>query len=271
MAGNPFDTLGMYDDDLAGVFSKVKKAVKKVAKKAENVVRKVRDKALPSKVAKELSRAAKNPVVRGVALVGAAMVAGPAVAGALKGGAATLAKTAVGKAAVGAGAKAATVVTAKGVAGTVAKAAVSSAAQKAIGKKLTKKQKLAVENQAQLTPDIANTIAKNNAAVMNSPEFQEVVKTMQAAGATPEEIQQAWVNSQNYQQMATYNAAQASYPAIVRQLNSAGIYGQQAEDLARAEALQVGQEAAESVKDNTNTIGKIALIGIPLAFALFGG
>lgn len=263
MSNNPFDTLGMYDDELAGIFSKVKKAVKKVAKKAEKVVTKARDKALPSKVAKELSRAAKNPIVRGAAAAVAVSVGAPMVANALG-------KTVAAKA-----------ITAKSVATTAAKGATKALVKKEVGKKVqshmvarAKKDLVKIQQRGVTTPAAATKVAANINAIARSPELNEVVARMKSAGASDAEIARVWAQSNNYKAVATHSAAQTVYPQIVKQLEDSGMPAPQAQDAARSVALEVGAEAAEKVSESAagkDTLLKVAAIGIPLAFAAFGG
>lgn len=261
---NPFDTLGMYDNEMHGLFSKVKKAVKKVAKKVEKVGRAVRDKTLPSKVSKELSRAAKNPIVKGAALAVAATFAGPLVAGA----ASKLGVTVATKA-----------ITAKTIATGAIKGAAKGLIKKEVGKKLTKKQqeaqkKIAEEQAKQLQlSQTALTNAANTAnQIIKSPEVQNTVGTMIDSGATPGQVVSTWVNSQNYHNVASQNAAAAVYPQIYDNFIRSGATPEMAQNLATQAAQEVGEDAANTVKANTGTDwGKIAAIGLPVAAALLIG
>ncbi len=255
MAKNPFDTLGMYSDsELSGIGSKLKKAVKKVSRVAEKRVTTVRDKVLPKRVAKELSRAAKNPVVRGAALAVAGTFAAPLIMGG------------------GAG------ISASSVASTVAKSAAKTTVKTAIGKKLSKDAQRRAAASARKNATVAKAkidtknVAANAKEIAQAPEMMDLVNTLKEGGATPKQVLATWTGSDLYKDAATMNAADAVYPQLYEQFIASGADPATAQALATDTAIKVGSDAAETVaKDSGGANYKFLAVAIPVAAALFFG
>ncbi len=289
MAGNPFDTLGMYDNDLGGFFSSVKKAIKKVTKPIEKVVKKVtkpiekvhekivsqvvkiapksvrapltqaltsknpvkavmgvhntgktlthevEKKVLPAKVREAKAKLQNDPRVKGVAKAVASVFVTPVVADYFVDNSITTPAPSESK---------------------------KSKAFKTVKKGLDKVPKKAREK-----------IDKDLTSIKDSPEFQEILNTMRDAGASKSQVVTTWTGSENYQNVATINAANAVYQQLYDEYIAAGASPEIADKLAKEQAMLIGNQAATEVAEKTSG-GNGALllaVGIPVAFALFGG
>lgn len=245
---NPFDTLGMYDGELSGVFSKLKKGLKKI----EKTHKKMRKKVLPKKVVKATDKIRKNKYVRGAALAVATVFAAPVVGAALGIGA-------------GAGAGA---ITAKGIATTVGKSLIKTKLQSAVKKKLTKKQQRALKKHAEKTaltsnPEAVATIAN---AVASSPEVAEVIANMRAQGFSDVQIADAWKNSDAYKTAATSAVSQAVYPSVKSEYIAQGVPEMQAREMAEATTAEIAEDAVNT--GGKTGVGAALAVGLPLLMFL---
>jgi hypothetical protein len=227
---NPFD-LGYIPeyDQLDGIGSKLKKAVKKVGKKVEKTVKKVSQKTLGKSVTAKLSKVVQNPVFKTVAI-------GLATAGAVS----VLSKTSM-------------VAKLSGAKKLTSTSKVISSVVK------TKKGLAAIKKGAKVAKSVAV-----------SPEAQNVVQSMIDAGKTPAQIEQAWVGSESYKG-ATAQAIDASMRgAIADQLRRQGVPSSALPEATEQAVAQLTNNAVEEQQGMT-TLGKAALFGIPVLFALMGG
>lgn len=234
MSNNPFN-LGYVgtDNELGSFLKKIKKATQKISKPVSKAVKKVSQKTLGKSTTAKLSKVVQSPAFKVIA-------GGLATAGV----GAMLAKTSiVGKVA--------------GAANSAKKVSTASKAVKAVVK--TKKGIDAVKKGAK----IAKKAAK-------SPAAQAIAKEMLERGATPEQVEQAWIDSDAYKAATSEAIKQTLGQPIAQQLQSQGVPASQipqAVDYAVAQAT----ENAVQEQQNSSTLGKAALIGIPIIFALMGG
>lgn len=240
---NPFDNLGDYDDDLGGLFSKIKKSFRKVEKKVNTVRRKFNAKVLPKKLNKAVLKAEKNPKIRkAVKIAGAAAAiyfTGGAAAGALKAGAT------------------------KFMASGLAKKAVGTLAMNALKAKSIKMQHQALPDRITVN-ELGEDVRQATAAV-TSPEFQEVAARLRAQGYSAEQIQQVWAQSQGFKNLAVPQVARTIYPQVVQ------AYAQtMPEDLAREKALVTSHDIAESEVNKVGGIDAktIFTVAVPIVAAL---
>jgi hypothetical protein len=206
--------------------------LKKIGKKVSKTVKKASTQVLGKKVTKALSKVVQNPIVKTVAI-------GLATAGA----ASVLAK----------GAQAAKVGKVAGGINKLSKAAKTVKAVKTVK---------AIKNAVKKGGTVVAQVAKD-------PEIQQAAEKLQEAGATQAQIETAWVNSQAYQGAVASSVNQAVRPAIIQQLQSQGVPPAQINQAADYAIDQIAANAVETQKDSMG-IGKLALIGIPIALALMG-
>lgn len=207
--------------------------LKKVGKKVSKTVKKASTKVLGKKVTNTLSKVVQNPVFKTVAI-------GLATAGA----ASVLAK----------GVQAAK---AAKVAGGINK--ISKAAKTVKAVKTAKAIKDSVKKGGKVIRQVAA-----------DPEIQQVAERLQESGASQAAIENAWVNSSAYQGAVATSVNSAIRPQVEATLQSQGVPPQQIPQMADMAVEQIAANAAEQQKSNTD-LGKVALIGLPIIFALMGG
>jgi hypothetical protein len=206
--------------------------LKKVGKKVSKTVKKGSTKVLGKKVTGALSKVVQNPVFKTVAI-------GLATAGA----ASVLAK----------GAQAAKVAKVTG--------GINKMSKVAKGVKAVK--------TAKAIKDSVKKGGKVIQQVVADPEIQQVANRLQESGASQAAIENAWVNSSAYQGAVATSVNSAIRPQVEQALQSQGVPPQQIPQMAEMAVEQIAVNAAEEQKSNTS-LGKVALIGLPIIFALMG-
>lgn len=196
---NPFDSGISYDSvALDGLFSKIKKGVKNVARKIDKSARFVKSKIVPKQI-DNIRKKIKKEVLSSPIGVAAVMVAGSVLVGPAV--AAIAGKLGVASAAA---IKGATV---------VAKKAVSNAVQKGYQKTATQKAKNKLKNQT-------DQIAAVNAKIASDPDFQKVVVGLKKAGKSDAEIVKTWASSNTAKTLAQAQTAKILMPQVAAQLRS---------------------------------------------------
>lgn len=262
MSNNPFDTLGMYDDDLAGLFSSLKKAVKKVhkavtapVKKLHSAVGKAVAKVAPKSMRSAIEQAhSPNPLkaVMGVHNVG-------------KTATHALEKKLMPSKIRDAKARIQNDPRVKGIATAVAGAFVTPAiAGELVGRSVVTPKRVPKKAKDKIDKDLNS--------IKSSPEFQEILNSLRDAGASNNQIISTWTGSENFQNVATMNSANAIYQQLYDEYIAAGAAPEIAHKLAMEQALQIGGQAtAEIAAKTSNNIAPLLMLGVPIAFALFGG
>lgn len=260
---NLFDELnGLYSDDenneLNGLFKKLKKAVKSGVKSVIKVKSKIAKKTLPSeirRVGRKLDKAGVTKIAAAAALM---VVGGPAIMAGLKGGIGIAAKS-VGfvKSAVGATKLASIASTVKTGAGIV------STATGLMSQKQAANAKIQMENNA-AEEAIRNAQVGSNlaAAIGKSPEFAQAVAQFRAQGYSDEQILRHWVESKSYYLAAVPVVAKTVYPQVQAQVQNAGYAGQDAADIALVESDRIAQEAVKDVQSKSSSMPLILIAGI---------
>lgn len=274
---NQFDNLSGVPnrgEDLAGLGSKLKKAVKKIAK-------------VPKKIVAEVKR---SPIAKAALVVGAGVLLAPA-AGALAG------KLGIGKALTGTAAK------------SLATSAVKKTAVQSIGGKLLKIGKKAVKaapaaaavvgtgltvasavGQAKAakeakrlarstgdsaaqqaltdsaTPQIAEKIRRRIGK--KTPEFERLVATRKAQGKTDSEIAQEWAASKSFVDTTEKAVASQIEGDIVSQLINRGMPQQQAQSYAPQIAQEIGRDTGQQLQ---NDFGGINIKHVGIGAAILAG
>ena len=229
---NLFDQLdGHHEAQMHGLFSKLKKAVKKVGRKIDKARK---------KIGRKLDKSGFNKLAAGVGL---AIVGGPAIVGAIsKGGAAAKA------AALGA----------KGIkiAGTASK---TIAAVNAV-KGATKSGAKVGRDQTMHNVYIAQQLGE---AMGQSPKFKEAVERYRMQGYTDEQILQHWIESKSFYQNAVPAVQKAIMPQMVQQIQTQnpGIPPKLANDVALIESTETAENAVKGLQ-NEQTLKTLLPIGL---------
>lgn len=236
---NLFDQLdGHHEAQMHGLFSKLKKAVKKVGRKIDKARK---------KIGRKLDKSGFNKLAAGVAL---AVVGGPAIVGAVsKGGAAIKA--------AGIGAKglklATTASKALAVANTVKGATKSSAK---VGR-----------DQTMHNVYVAQQLGE---AMGQSPKFKEAVERYRMEGYSDEQILQHWIESKSFYQNAVPAVQKAIMPQMVQQIQAQnpGIPPKLARDVALVESAETADKAVKDLQSGQiiKTLLPIGLIASLLFF-----
>lgn len=268
---NVFDQLnGLedgYEENLGGLFSKIKKRLKKTVKKVRNITSKVGKKVLPSsirKLGRKLDKSGITKLAAGAALF---MVGGPAIAAGLKGSKiAAIAGKAVGAAKAGIGTI--KVGSAAGAIKTGAKLYATSQGikmQQAQANAQIQAQEQAAA-QAQYDAKVSLELSK---AMGASPEFEAAVAQLRAQGYSDDAILQHWVESKSYYQAAVPQVAKTIYPQVLNVAQQSGFTGQDAADLAYSESFKIADQEVKKTQSNASNLTPLLLAaGAALLFKL---
>lgn len=265
---NPFDTLGAVDYDpqyQMGFIKKLGKSIKKAAKKVDKTVRKVQVKITPKplmKVNRKIEGALKNnKLVQGAVTAVASVVGTPAVGLAVKG----------------------------------AFAASNAAQARKSGKDAIKKQNkltalakdprtsqqaLLMEQQGFSPDEIIKSfdkkpvkmdkrtaLEKRRTSKTATQNLQPVVKEMEEAGFTQEQINNAWINSDAFKNEAI-KASQSEAPAVAANLISSGMPQAQAQSLAPVIAANQAAQEVDAMREQTAPNNMPLYLGLGLLGAL---
>ena len=264
---NLFDELNgihLDDDDpqMDGLFSSIKKRLKKTVRSVKKITSKVSRKVLPSsirRIGRKIDKAGIGKIAAGAALL---MVGVPAVAAGLKG--TKLASIASSGFKAVKGIK--TVKLASGAsslisAGAAARSALTQGAQ--MGPQTT--QQILAERQGNSFAAIE--VAK---AIGQSPKFAEAVKQFRAQGYSDTAILEHWIQSKSFYLAAVPKVAQTIYPEVRQQVEQAGYSGRTARELAYAESYRVADQETKKVQASAGTNMTPILLTGALALLLKG-
>ena len=235
---NPFDTLGQVDYELGFV----KKALKKIEKGAKKIEKKVVPKKL-NEARRKITNAVKNNKLVQGAVIAAATVYGTPAAG-------TAVKTAFA---------------AKNVRDSMKQAKAVKTEQKKLTQLVsdprTAHQARDMESQGFAPSEIVKTFEKKPVKMdrrtaqikrkevkAGTQNLQPVVKELEESGFTPQQINNAWVNSEAFKN-AAINAAQSEAPAVAANLIASGMPQAQAQSLAPAIVAKQAEAEVEQVRD----------------------
>jgi hypothetical protein len=235
------------------------KDVVKMSDKIHNTIHKGAQKILPKKVRKAIEKVEDDPRFKkihdGVKIAVASYYLGP-IAGKIFG---ATAGAVVGKATAALGVKGSIGST---LAASVSKGMITEGAKTAIQQKLKVDAKKLALKGAKENADLITEISR-------SPQYSAIVTKMRADGLTDNDMAEMWRTSDIFKTLATAGAINQTAPIYTDAYISAGIPQNVAEDLGVAMASEVATKEVANVSQSN--IGKIAVIAIPLLFAVFGG
>jgi plasmid maintenance system antidote protein VapI len=227
---------------------RLKKSVKRiqsVAKKVEHVGKRVAQKTMPSSVRHGLSKVVRNPVFQTVAL--------------------TVATAGVGALAQGLGRQAITSTLLKNAAISGVKKAAVSAAVKGVAKEVVKNK---IESSAkQIAQNTPNYVTAGKVINTAGAVAQPIAATISAQGGN---AQQAWINSQAYKDTVLTANNAAMRAQVKSALMAQGVPANQLEAATDAAILQLSNNAISEKKDSLG-LGTVALVAVPILFAMMGG
>ncbi len=242
------------------------KKVKKVAKKVESAGKKVAQKTMPSKVRKVLSKVVQNPVFQTVALTvataGVGTMASAAASGALKNmGAKMVAKT-VGQTLAK---QATTGAILKQAAITGVKRAATQQVAKGVAKRIVA---VSVKNTRPQLAQAAPALNRAGAVVntMVAASIPTAAKIAQQGGNPTEQ----WVQSDTYKDTVVAATDTALRANVIAQLRANGMPENQLQQGADIVINDLSTKAVDAKKEGMG-LGTMALVAVPILFAMMGG
>lgn len=255
---NRFDQqLGYYDNNLGGIGSSLKKALKKAGKAVKSGVSninrtrlKIDDKLKPvmtkitpkpirgvNEKIRKLGREADKKGITKIAAAAAISFFNPVVGGKLASLAVSAAKAAAVK-------------------------SLQNEAVKDYGEYQTTKL---IDS---INTDTARVLRD---AVMSVPEFQQVWDALRQEGYSDADIAQHWVESRAYYEGSTQAVADTIYPAVLQQTQQMGVPQEWQQPIAEQVALNIGAEQTEKVQAEVTGKSNIPLLILGAALLALGG